>query len=334
MLGLAAGLLWWWLPRQAPAAGGPNPAASSTPDGTGALYLLVVKGADTTELRHQLVAVLGEATFDQLDLELDRRHITGSAATTQLAVRALAGEQRGELEEALELFADEVADRFSPAPLGLIEGDPAQELSDMVARLLPTLTASRALLVRRWVAPDGTLVVIPRATCPPRATNTADVQCLDVGSHDLPLRVRFTAWPIATAAVLRADGPAATRDTREALRAPRADSTLALVIDASDLREATDVTARSRRAAARAVRLLRRSPDPAHERALPLLEQLTASPAKVAPDWLRLGPTELLVVPRLGQLAALDEFTREIDQVLESAGLTDHAAWVRRPTPL
>jgi hypothetical protein len=110
-------------------------------------------------------------------------------------------------------------------------------------------------------------------------------------------------------------------------RAAERDSRIALVVadrgvDPTLARELVAVRA----AAARAAELLAKSGD--DERARALLDEVAHATALTLPSWLALDARELLVVPRLGTIAALDAFAGEI------AAYAPDARFIARPRAL
>jgi hypothetical protein len=194
-----------------------------------------------------------------------------------------------------------------------LSGEPA---AGPLAAHLPALTAAANLLGSPWQGPG--LRVELGADCRPEAR-----LCIPLfrerQDDGLERRARGMVWTLSNAALLRA--PGRVEAVREALqqRAIQTDSTIALVFTkSSGSFDATGLSA-IQREASRALRYV-----PAEANGHSWLEAL----AQPAPQWalpIQLEPDELLVIPRLGALARVNEFVLEVRQA-------SSAEWVVVPT--
>ena len=222
--------------------------------------------------------------------------------------------ERQRLRRALEALAARLETRSHPLTDDFDDTPVGAALHVELGTALPKLTAARAL-VGIAAADDcaGDACVNPWAR----------------GGSDEARRARYVAWPLSGAALLRftdAHRAAAAAATLRA-RAAERDSRIALVVadDGVDPELARELVA-VRAAAARAAELLARSGD--DERARALLDEVAHATAPTLPSWLALDARELLVVPRLGTIAALDAFAAEV------AAHAPDARFVARPRAL
>jgi hypothetical protein len=243
-------------------------------------------------------------------------HETESAAGLALALNAMTDERRREIAHALTALADQVERRQNPFVEDLGDDDASPEAQRLLREELPAMTAAAALGPGQWAAADGTMVVRATGACAP---GTRCIPLVDVGADDadrVAARARFLAWPLAYAIGLR-PRPEATRRVIDALRAPTRGSRIALVVgdeDRSGLRSSDalpELVSSARRLAAA------HSEDP-----LVALMRHLSSPDLAKSDlrWLELLPRGVvLVVPRLGALAAIEAFRREVRDRLGAA---------------
>jgi hypothetical protein len=183
---------------------------------------------------------------------------------------------------------------------------------------VPALTAAANVLGAPWVGPGVSVELGP--ACNPAASRCVPLFGPAADPPDAVVRRgRALAWALANGARLRVPAssrPALLLALRQA--AVRPSSTIALVFDASrGTLDATELDL-ARQQARQAVAFL-----PAHATGRPWIEALGAARA----DWalpIALDADELLVIPRLGALARLQDFRAEI----EGAGTFD---WVAGP---
>lgn len=335
-LGLATAVLLRGEPAGTGAIARPSDGMQAVTPGPSAPRLLVVHGGTIAELRERLESALGVERAAALDL--DRTRIGGSPRATALAVQALPDGELDALAEELDELAVRLEARRHPLAVDLGQGEPGDELLARLERWLPTLSAARALAADRWLAPDRSLVVVPSATCP--GALTAGASCVPAWPPAAPSReeqrVRFVAWPLTTAAWLRwATELGAARALDVLRRSAAAGGPVALVVGRprdparqARLRTVGEAAARAARGVA-GWRSRRARPVEAL-----LREVADGVDADASLPWLSLGPTEALVVPRLGELGRIDGFVAEVERVLAAAGLPPETPWLARPRPL
>jgi hypothetical protein len=240
-----------------------------------------------------------------------------------LALNALSDARRAALAETLSVFADQLERHRNPLVEDLDE-DARPAVERLVRDDLPVLTAAAALSDGRWASADGRMVVRATTSCSPGA------RCLPLaGAHPATdraqARARFLAWPLAYGVMIRP--PAATQGALvEALRAPKEESRIALVVSDADLHgvRPSDSLALLAGSAARVARL---APDdmPMKE----LFQRLASTGAVDDLRWLALPAGALLVVPRLGALAVIDAFVAEVRE--RAAAVTPAVEWISAP---
>jgi hypothetical protein len=243
--------------------------------------------------------------------------VVGRGAVT-LAALAMAPEERQRFEAALEELGDRLDVRANPLADDLADAPPDAALRRLLPAALPKLTAAEALLAAAWRGSAGGFVVRAVASCPPEA------ECVDPrarGGTAAARRARFLAWPLSGAARLELpDADAATRAaTRLRTQAAAADSRIALVLGGDPPRGA-DLPALRAHAARVAHRLQQAGGDPR------LIDRLLDTAKLSLPAWLALEPRQLVIIPRLGSIAALPEMVREIE------ALVPEATWLERPS--
>lgn len=174
--------------------------------------------------------------------------------------------------------------------------------------------------------------------CDP-SLGAAGVECIPLWSpptadRDVQ-RERFFEWPLAAAIVLGFAGDREARHATEALRdrAREEGSRIAIVLEDADLAgRSSPAMAGVRDAANRARAIAERDPR-VDTRALDILAREPPSGARLIP-WLRLDAEEVMVVPKLGSLADVDGFAREVERDAASLGPDGPVQWVRRPDPI
>jgi hypothetical protein len=227
-----------------------------------------------------------------------------SRGAPALAALAMSSDERRRLDDALADFGARLDARAHPLANDFGDDDPDAALRPPLRSALPKLTAARSLLAVR--ASEHRSGVDPWAR----------------GGDGESRRARFLAWPLAAAALIACDDDAALGAVARRLRAraAAADSRIAIVMGDGDVDVRQLLSLRAQAAA-----LARRLP-PSDERTL--LDEIGAAGAPSLPSWLQLPPRRLLVVPRLGSLAALDAFAAEIAAAAPGARL------IHRPLPL
>jgi hypothetical protein len=250
------------------------------------------------------------ATRPQLALEANPVALEANRGAAALAAASMSPTERRRLRAALDAFTERLETRAHPLADDFDDTPIDAALRDELRTSLPKLTAARALVTGVWRGSYAADEVRAVDGCPERRL------CVDPwarGGTDEARRARFLAWPVSAAALLRFDDShdADAAAARLRARAGARDSRIALVVtaDGVDADVARELVA-VRTAAARAAALLARSDAEAEPRAL--LDEVARATLPAPPPWLHLGAGELLIVPRLGAVAALDRFTDEI----------------------
>jgi hypothetical protein len=256
--------------------------------------------------------------------------MTGVApASIALALGSLPDEEVARLAEVLRDSADVALRRKAPDVFALDEEAPGEaegaslDPSRAVLMDVPALTAAANVLGSPWSAPG--IVVSLGATCAAGASRcvplfTRETEGKAAGPEEAVIRrARGLAWALGNAGLIQA-----TATTRapllRALQAARArrDSTIALAFGAPrGTLDARSLDVLHRQALA-ALDLL--SPGAPQRRWLAMLAEAPAS-------WtlpIDLGEGAILVVPRLGAMAHLQDFVAEV----EGAGAV---TWLARP---
>ena len=248
------------------------------------------------------------------------------AAGARLVISAATEQRRLALARALEALAAGWQRRRNPLFVPLADED-AADLDKLLATWLPATTAALALTAGEWRSSDGDLAVLPVARCAPGA------RCARLGlglaGDPFERRLRFLAWPIGYAIVVRAASDGEAIRVAERIRAaePR-DRRVALVLTGADMHapRPSPGTAAVIRAASRMAVALRGRSGPA----IALVDGLAA--AGDAPDdlpWLKLPAGAIVIVPRLGSLAEPAAFVAEVKTRLAGAG--GKVEWLAAP---
>jgi hypothetical protein len=243
-----------------------------------------------------------------------------------LALNAMSDSERSRLADGLENLADQLERSHNPLVEDLDDGDAQHALARLMQERLPMLTAAAALAAGRWVSADGRTVVRATTEC------ALDARCIPLGSKPGPgddrmaARARFLAWPLAYAIVVRP--PAEKMEgVVDALRSSVEGSHVALVLRHEDV-QSLRLSAALPALADGVARIQRWAPDdmPAKD----ALRQLSAGSGSEDLRWLALPHDTLLVVPRLGAVATIDAFVREV-QGRVAAVAPEHVEWLALP---
>ena len=229
-----------------------------------------------------------------------------------LALNALGETQAERLAGTLERLERAVTRRKNPLFVPLDDSAERAEVEALFTASGP-LAAAVALSAGRWQSPDKDLTL--RAV--PRCTGAARCVRLGEPGEKLAPRERFLAWPLGYALVVTAGSAREAGGLAARLRERAGpEARIALVLTAEDL-------PRLRRSPAvdRLLRSARRlAPAAAGGSLAPALGTLlSAARARPEVPWLRLPPDVVLVVPRLGALAAADAFVAEVRAVAPAA---------------
>ena len=239
------------------------------------------------------------------------RRARPSGAT--LVLNSLSEEERTKLARSLQSLEAALARRRNPFYIALDDTEEHAAVRKLFAETAPAFTAALALSRGRWQSSEGDLAAQVVETC------SHGARCMPLFSQGqgdgLEQRIRFLAWPIGYAVVLRASATSAAQ-VATALRAASPSSQIGLVLTSDELHSlrkspALDSLLKS------AGHLANRLP------ASPLLEILEsirrAASARDETPWLKLPRDTVLVVPRLSALATRDRFVDEIKARLEAA---------------
>jgi hypothetical protein len=251
----------------------------------------------------------------------------GDGAPERIALAALSEARRAELARSLDQLAARLQRRSNPLFVPLDEPDDRRQVERLAARYAPVLSTAAALAAGRWRSPEGDITIHAVARCEPAA------RCYPLtvraSADTMEGRVRFLAWPLGHAALLRAPSDAeATRVAGRLRDAPDAGSRIALVLTRSDLRSsaATPGLAAVNRAAARVAAIGKRRGQPVP----PWLASLASARGGAGErSWLTLPEGAILVVPRLGSLASPDDFVAEIRAQLGATA--PEVGWLSAP---
>jgi len=253
------------------------------------------------------------------------RRAQPSGAT--LVLNGLSEEERTKLAQSLQSLEAAVARKRNPFYIAIDDTEEHVAARKLFAETAPAFTAAVALSRGRWQSSEGDLAVQVVETC-------------SHGSHCMPLfsqsqgdgleqRIRFLAWPIGYAVVLRASATNAAQ-VAKALRAASPSSQIGLVLTSDELH--------SLRKSPALASLLKSAGHLANKLpASPLLEMLenirSAASARDETPWLKLPRDTVLVVPRLSALATRGRFVDEIKTRLEAAGATvEWLSFPQKPT--
>jgi hypothetical protein len=213
----------------------------------------------------------------------------------------------------LEQLIEQAEESANPLALGLDPADPPEQ-KRLIATLWPSVTAAQALLSPELERKGHALVRCDDAAA--RYTLWGENGALPPAGPQL----RQQAWATASLAVIRSHD-IERLNARLRNRAAEPGSTLALVV--GPLTRVAGVSLLG----ARASRLLERARRAG--RAPPPLLALLAHASDAGDVPLALGAADLAVVPRLGALARLREFTLEIERALDASD-----RFVHRPEPI
>ncbi len=230
------------------------------------------------------------------------------ASAALLVLNSLSEAGRERLGQALHDLTVSVARRKNPLFVALDDSDERKAVSNLVAQTAPAFTAANTLLSGQWSSPEGDREVRPVSRCANRNLCVA----LRVRPQDSAeaKRARFLAWPLGYAIVLKLDVGAKLEQVSAALRTPGS-THIALVLSAPECQ-----TLRPSPALSSLQKEARRALSALSGQQTPLLENLAglaqARSGKNPMPWLSLPAGTILIVPRLGALATIDQFVDEV----------------------
>ena len=253
------------------------------------------------------------------------RHAQPSGAS--LVLNSLSEEERTKLAQSLKSLAAALARKRNPFYVTVDDTEEHVAAQKLFAETGPAFTAAVALSRGRWQSSEGDLAVQVVETC---SHGSRCIPLFSQGLGDgLEQRVRFLAWPVGYAVVLRASASNPAQ-VATILRAAFPSSQIGLVLTSDELHSlrkspALDSLFKS------AGHLANRLPGS------PLLEMLEsirrAASARDETPWLKLPRDTLLVVPHLSALATRGRFVDEIKTRLEAVRVSvDWLSFPQKPT--
>jgi hypothetical protein len=267
----------------------------------------------------------------------DARPLGDEERAAALVLQVLPESELAKLDAALTTLVERLEVRRNPIVEDLADGEPTDDVLGVVVAEAPPLAASYAFTSRRIVTGDRRTVVAVAESC----DDARGARCVPAwpsasersGADDPDARrARFFAWSVSMAVKLELPDATALAAARSALRdaSARGGGHIAFVATAEDLVPHADArTAAIREKARRALDLM--GEDAMRARLLQVLAHEPDAGRSLVP-WMRLGPRELFVVPRLASVARSDEVASEVSRTLASAGV--RAEWRHRPAPL
>ena len=248
-----------------------------------------------------------------------------SSAAALLVLNSMSDARRELLGRALHDLAASVDRRKNPFFVPLDDSEERRAVENLLAQTAPAFTAANALLSGQWQSPEGDVWIRPVARCAAQRTCVALQGKPGDGGDEK--RARFLAWPLGYAIVLAAAEGAKVDEVAEALRAPGS-LHIGLVLTNAELR-----ALRPSPALLPLQREARRVVGALSGKRTPLLATL-ASLANVrygrnTVAWLRLPARSILIVPRLGALATIEQFVEDVRTRLRGANA--NVEWLATP---
>jgi hypothetical protein len=242
-----------------------------------------------------------------------------------LVLNALCEERRAALARALEDLGRVLARRRNPFFVSLDDGEERAAVQKLLAASGPATGAAAALTAAQWRSPEGDLSIRPVARCH-RGARCVVLAGGPAAQDQLAARVRFLTWPLGSAVVVGLGPGSDARRVAEAVRSssqPQAPIAMLLASDELHSLRPSAALAGIVRGAARVARALDSGP---LADALKPLAGATSAGDEL--PWLRLPAQALLVLPRLGALAASEHFADEVQARVRAAG--GQIAWLAR----
>jgi hypothetical protein len=244
------------------------------------------------------------------------------AAAFCLTLEALPGPARARLVAALEEVVNATAEKLSPFALDLDDDDAAQEVTSALReQFWPQLNTAFGLVRNEYGLPDGSVV---RALASRRGSGC---EAWTNGTGAKERQLRFVAWPVASAVLLRSpDDESFARLTRDlGAEVSRQQAKIGGFVTAARQSRLGAVPERAALLAlsARARKLGRRAARGGgwlRDLAQTDLEQ---ADALLVARFIRLGRGECLVAPRLAAVARHDDLARtrrKLDATIGHAG--------------
>ena len=244
-----------------------------------------------------------------------------------LVLNSLSEEERTKLAQSLQSLAAALARKRNPFYLAIDDTEEHVAAQKLFAETAPAFTAAVALSRGRWQSSEGDLAVKVVETC---AHGSRCIPLFSQGhGDDLEQRMRFLAWPVGYAVVLRASASNAAQ-VATILRAAFPSSQIGLVLTSDELHSLRQSPALDSlfKSAGHLANKLPGSP------LLEMLESIRrAASARDETPWLKLPRDTLLVVPRLSALATRGRFVDEIKTRLEAVRVSvDWLSFPQKPT--
>lgn len=238
-----------------------------------------------------------------------------------LALNSLTEVERAQLAALLNDLADEAAVRRNPLVEDLGNEDRHRELETRLRAWGPSFSAAASLASGAWSSADGTMTVKVSPACAPRPPSTLCLSFARASEATGPIehRARLFAWPIAHAVVLRTAGAGQARSLAESMRSKldREKTAIALVLERSELhglRKSLELASVAR-ATERLMDQLGDAGALSGAEGDLLVRLARSTTTRDELPWLALPEGTVLVVPRLGALAARASFVAEIERL-------------------
>ena len=250
---------------------------------------------------------------------------SSSSSAALLVLNSMSDGRREVLNRALHDLAVSVDRRKNPLFVPLDDGEEHRAVEDLIAQSAPAFTAASALVGEPWQSPEGDVWIRPVWRCAPQRLCVA-LQGRPGDSAE-EKRTRFLAWPLGYAIILVAADGSQLDEIADALRAPGS-LHIGLVLTSAELRALRPSPALlpMQREARRIVRALSGK----RTRLLDTLASLAnVRSGKNAMPSLPLPPRTILIVPRLGALATLEQFVEDVRARLPDTG--PKVEWLASP---
>jgi hypothetical protein len=244
-----------------------------------------------------------------------------------LVLNSLSEEERTKLAQSLQSLVAALARKRNPFYIAIDDTEEHATAQKLFAETAPAFTAALALSRGRWQSSEGDLAVQVVETC------SRGSRCIPLFSQSqgdgLEQRIRFLAWPVGYAVVLRSSATSAAQ-VATILRASPPSSLIGLVLTSDELHSlrkspALDLLLKS------AGHLANRLPG---SQLLETLESIRrAASARDEAPWLKLPRDTVLVIPRLSALATKGRFVDEVKTRLEAIrAAVDWLSFPQKPT--
>jgi hypothetical protein len=248
-----------------------------------------------------------------------------SSGVALLVLNSMSDERRELLTRALHDLAVSLDRRKNPLFVPLDDREERKAVENLIAQTAPAFTAAKALLCGQWQSPEGDVWIRPVPRCAAQRTCIA-LQGRPSDSAE-EKRARFLAWPLGHAIILRTAESSTPNEVADALRAPGS-LHIGLVLTSAELRASRPSPALLplQREARRVVGALAGKRTPFRET---LASLANVRPGKNTMTLLKLPPQTILIVPRLGALATIEQFVEDVRTRL--GGTSAKVEWLVSP---